>query len=195
MRKGKNSRKTNETDITVEIQLDCLEPSAIESGVPFFDHMIASAAKHGRFNLKLICRGDTHIDDHHSIEDIGICIGAAFKESLGDKSGIKRFSSVMIPMDDSLSTVAVDLSGRAYFHYSGCELSGYINQYSEELTLEFMKSFSSSAGLNLHIIQNYGDNRHHIHESIFKAFGIALYQAYSIDPALSGSIPSLKGTI
>lgn len=195
MRKGKNSRKTNETEISVEIVLDSLEPSVVESGVPFFDHMIASAAKHGRFKLTLKCKGDNHIDDHHSIEDIGICLGTAFREAVGDKSGIRRFSSVMIPMDDSLSTAAVDISGRAYFHYTGCELAGYINQYSEELTIEFMKSFSASAGLNLHIIQNYGDNRHHIHESIFKAFGIALYQAYSIDPALAGTIPSLKGTI
>lgn len=194
-RTGIIERKTSETDIMVKLTLDSVEPSKINSGVSFFDHMLNSLSKHGRFNLDLSCNGDVHIDDHHSVEDIGICLGKAFKEALGDKAGIKRFGNSIIPMDEALTMVAIDISGRSFFKYSGTELKGTVKSYSEELTLEFLRAFSENAGINLHVVQKYGDNRHHIHESIFKALGVALNNACSIDPSMKGKVPSTKGTI
>jgi imidazoleglycerol-phosphate dehydratase len=194
-RKADFSRKTKETDISVEIELFSGKESLIESGVPFFDHMLSSLSRHGRFSLKLDCSGDTHIDDHHTVEDIGICIGSAFKKVLGEKEGIRRFGDAIIPMDDALTLVAVDISGRPYFRYEGTELSGSIKKYSEELTIEFMKSFSAHAGINLHIRLLHGENRHHMHESIFKALGVALSKACEIDPFLEGKAQSTKGTL
>lgn len=194
-RTGIIERKTSETDITIKLILDCTEPSIIESGVAFFDHMLYSMSKHGRFHISLTCKGDVHVDDHHTVEDIGICFGRALKDALGDKAGIRRFGNAVIPMDESLSMVAIDISGRAYFRYTGSELKGSIKTYSEELTSEFLRSFADNAEINLHVEQKYGDNRHHIHESIFKALGVALYNACSIDPFMKGMIPSTKGTI
>lgn len=188
-------RKTSETDITVAINIDSTEVSHIDTGVPFFDHMLNSMCRHGRFYLNIKCQGDTIIDDHHSVEDTGICLGKAIKEALGDKSGIKRFGHSVIPMDEALTLSAVDLSGRAYFKYTGKELKGAIKNYNEELTLEFLRSLAMSAEMNLHIEQKYGDNRHHIHESIFKALGVSLYQAFMIDEKLQGGVLSTKGTI
>ena len=188
-------RKTTETDIRVELNLDKAGISDINTGIPFFDHMLNSMMRHGRFAASIKCRGDIEIDDHHTIEDIGICLGKAFKEAMGDKAGIRRFASVVIPMDDALTLVSVDLSGRAFFKYTGTELKGYIKEYSEELTLEFLRSFSDNAYINLHIEQKYGDNRHHIHESIYKALGLALHSGCMIDEALGGNIPSTKGEL
>lgn len=188
-------RKTLETDIRIEINLDKSAASIIKTGVPFFDHMLNSMSRHGRFFADIKCDGDINVDDHHTVEDIGICLGRAFKEALGAKSGIRRFGHAVIPMDDALSMAAVDLSGRPFFKYTGSDLKGYIKEYSEELTLEFLRSFSDNAEINLHIEQKYGDNRHHIHESIFKSLGIALYQSCTIDESLKGSVPSTKGTI
>jgi imidazoleglycerol-phosphate dehydratase len=189
------ARKTAETDIAVELILHAVRESAINSGVPFFDHMLSSMAKHGRFYLHLTCQGDNEIDDHHSVEDIGISVGQAFKSALGDKKGIYRFGDAVIPMDDSLSMVVVDLSGRPFFHYEGEELKGYIGRYNEELTGEFLRAFAVNAGVNLHVRVFSGKNRHHVHESIFKALGIALYKASILDSLLAGSILSTKGTI
>jgi len=188
-------RKTLETDIRIEINLDKNDSSDIKTGVPFFDHMLNSMSRHGRFFVKIKCIGDNNVDDHHTVEDIGICLGRAFKDALGNKSGIRRFGDVVIPMDDALTLAAVDLSGRPFFKYTGADLKGYIKEYSEELTLEFLRSFADNAEINLHIEQKYGDNRHHIHESIFKALGLALYNSCMIDESLKGSIPSTKGTI
>jgi len=188
-------RKTTETDIRVEINLDKPGRSNIETGIPFFDHMVNSMARHGRFTVSIKCKGDIEIDDHHTVEDIGICLGRAFKDALGNKTGIRRFGSVTIPMDDALTLVSVDISGRSFFKYTGTELKGYIKEYSEELTLEFLRSFSDNAQINLHVEQKYGDNRHHIHESIFKALGLALYNGCMIDESLRGDIPSTKGSI
>lgn len=157
--------------------------------------MLNSMSRHGRFFVELKCSGDVHIDDHHTVEDIGICLGKAFKEALGNKSGIKRFGNVVVPMDDALTLVAVDISGRPFFKYTGADLKGYIKEYSEELTLEFMRSFTDNAEINLHIELKYGDNRHHIHESIFKAVGLALYKSCVIDDSLNGAVPSTKGSI
>lgn len=189
------ARKTKETDIRIGIDIDRNDPSDINTGVPFFDHMLLSMSRHGRFSADIKCSGDTHVDDHHTVEDIGICLGRAFSEALGDKAGIARFGHAVIPMDDALSMATVDISGRPFFRYTGQKLKGYIKEYSEELTIEFLRSFADNSGINLHIEQMYGENRHHIHESIFKALGIALYYGCRIDESLRGSILSTKGTI
>ncbi len=194
-RKAKISRKTKETDITAELVLSSTVDSVINSGVPFFDHMLMSMAKHGRLFLSLQCRGDNEVDDHHSVEDIGIAMGQALKKALGDKTGIFRFGEAVIPMDESLTLVSVDLSGRPYFHYDGIPLSGYIGRYSEELTGEFLRGFAVHGGINLHVKVFHGENKHHIHESIFKALGVALYKASAVDPDLGGGLLSTKGTM
>ncbi len=188
-------RKTLETSIRLEIDLDSRQKSVISSGVDFFDHMLNSMSKHGRFYMNLSCKGDTHVDDHHTVEDTGICLGMAFREALGAKAGIRRFGYSMIPMDDALAVSVIDLSGRAYFRYTGSTLSGQIKNYSEELTIEFLRSFSDNAAMNLHVELKSGDNRHHIHEAIFKSVGVALRSAVSIDPEQDGAVPSTKGVI
>lgn len=195
LRKSLVERKTLETDIRLELELDDVRSSVISSGIGFFNHMLDSMSRHGRFFLNLKCSGDTEVDDHHTVEDIGICLGMAFREALGKKESIKRFGYSMIPMDDALSVSVVDLSGRSFFKYTGTPLSGQIKNYSEELTLEFLRSFSDHAGINLHIELKYGDNRHHIHEAIFKSVGVALNNAFTIDTSINGNIPSVKGTI
>ncbi|HNX59256.1 MAG TPA: imidazoleglycerol-phosphate dehydratase HisB [Spirochaetota bacterium] len=195
VRKGAFERSTKETVISVSIQLGSAGESRIDSGVPFFDHMISSFSKHGMMELVLSCKGDTHIDDHHSVEDIGIVMGKAFALALGDKKGISRFGFASVPMDDSLCQVSVDLSGRPYFRYEGVKLEGKINRYDEELTNEFLYAFSTNSGANIHVNLLYGENRHHIHEAIYKALGLALRNAYTIDPMRAGEIPSTKGTL
>jgi imidazoleglycerol-phosphate dehydratase len=194
-RRSEIKRKTSETDISVKIDLDGREKSVVRTGVPFFDHMLDAMSRHGRFHVEIECRGDLELDDHHTVEDAGICLGKAFKKALGDKAGINRFGSALVPMDDALAQAVVDLSGRAFFKYTGADLKGYINRYSEELTLEFLRSFSNHAEINLHVELRYGDNRHHIHEAIFKAVGVALGRALSPDAGAQGEIPSTKGTI
>jgi imidazoleglycerol-phosphate dehydratase len=194
-RKGSITRKTKETDISAEVVLDSVQKSEISSGVPFFDHMLESLAKHGRICLKLSCAGDREIDDHHSVEDVGIVFGQAYRQALGEKSGIKRFGDITIPMDDALTLVAVDLSGRPFYKYSGPELTGVIGAYDEELTDEFLRAFAMNAGVNLHVMVFYGQNKHHVHETIFKALGLALYKAAAMDDMIKGVVPSTKGTI
>jgi imidazoleglycerol-phosphate dehydratase len=194
-RKGKYRRKTNETDIDLELTLEDAMSSEIDSGVPFFNHMLSSMARLGRMRIKLTCQGDYEIDDHHTVEDTGIALGNALKETLGDKEGINRFADATVPMEDSLVTVSIDLSGRPYFQYEGPELSGYIGRYSEELTSEFLRSFSSSGAFNLHVRVIETINRHHAHEAIFKALGLCLYNAAAIDPILNGRHLSTKGSI
>jgi len=195
MRKAIKERKTSETDIQLSVTLDNLEPSSIDTGVPFFDHMLGSFARHGRMHLEVTCKGDIEIDAHHSVEDIGIVLGQALKEALGKKEGIQRFGDALIPMDDALAQVAIDLSGRSYFSYMGAPLQGQINNYSEELTIEFLKSFSDNGDFNLHVNVLDGFNRHHIHEAIFKSLGIALYRSARIDQDLQGISMSTKGTL
>jgi imidazoleglycerol-phosphate dehydratase len=194
-RKAIVTRTTKETDISISLELDSVQESNIKSGIPFLDHMLHAVAKHGRIYLELCCKGDYEIDDHHSVEDIGIVLGKALKKALGTKAGIQRFGFSSIPMDDALCQVSLDLSGRPYFVYTGEDLKGYINQYSEELTREFFYAVAVHAEMNLHINLLYGTNRHHIHEALYKAFGVALYRAFSYDDILEGKIPSTKGTI
>ncbi|TFH41037.1 MAG: imidazoleglycerol-phosphate dehydratase HisB [Chrysiogenales bacterium] len=194
-RKASVNRKTKETDISLAINLDISGQSTIQSGVPFFDHMLGSMSTHGRFSLTLTCRGDREVDDHHSVEDVGIVMGTALRQALGATGGIRRFGDVTIPMDDALTMVAVDLSGRPYYKYTGPLLNGSIGSYSEELTDEYLRAFAVNAGINLHINVFYGQNKHHVHETIFKALGIALFRAFSIDETLKGGVPSTKGTL
>lgn len=194
-RSAKKNRITGETDVSVEIALDSVKKSDIKSGVAFFDHMLNSMARHGRLYVKLTCLGDTEVDDHHSVEDIGITMGTALKEALSDKAGITRFGEATIPMDDALTLVSIDLSGRSYFNYYGPEMKGIVGVYDEELTIEFLRALATSAGMNLHVRVLAGENRHHIHESLFKALGIALHRATSIDPLLNGQTPSTKGIL
>lgn len=194
-RKATVQRTTAETDISIELLLDSTRASAIDTGVPFLDHMLAAMAKHGRFTLSVRCTGDTHIDDHHSVEDIGICLGRAFKDALGEKQGISRFGDITLPMDDTLTLVAVDLSGRPYYRYHGPALTGTVGAFSEELTDEFLRSFATNAGINLHVHVFHGNNKHHIHETIYKGLGLALYRAASADPLIGGGVLSTKGTI
>lgn len=195
LRKSEIKRVTAETDISLRLVLESAESSAIATGVPYFDHMLEAMSRHGRFFLELSCRGDTERDDHHSVEDVGICLGKAFKKALGDKTGIRRFGSASVPMDDALAMAAVDLSGRSYFRYSGPELRGAIGRYSEELTIEFLRALASNAEMNLHLVLFYGENRHHIHEAVFKSAGIALYKACIIDEGFEREVPSTKGVI
>ena len=194
-RKAKVTRETKETKIGVDLELISLKESKINSGVPFLDHMLSLMAKHGRFWLKLDCQGDVEIDDHHSVEDIGLALGEAFRQSWGQKQGIKRFGTSTVPMDEVLVLAAVDLSGRSYFKYTGEKLRGNINTYSEELTLEFLRSLATKAEINLHVNLFYGLNRHHIHEAIFKAVALAIYEAVSLDEFLKDKVLSTKGSI
>ncbi len=194
-RKGTCKRKTSETEISVAIELENVSSSKINSGVPFFDHMLSAMVRHGRMMLDLKCAGDIEIDDHHSVEDIGISLGQALKGALGEKAGIFRFGEASAPMDEALATAVIDLSGRAFFKYTGPRLDGTVGRYAEELTIEFLRAFADNAGMNLHITVEYGDNRHHIHEAIFKALGLALRKAAADDEILAGNVPSTKGTI
>ena len=194
-RKAIITRRTTETDIKLTLIIDGREPSRIFSGVPFFDHMLSALAKHGRFTLDLQCTGDTEVDDHHTVEDVGICLGKAIHKALGEKAGIIRFGDALVPMDDALAQAAVDLAGRAYFHYRGPKLTGRIGAYSEELTVEFLRALSTHGEFNLHVIVHHGENGHHIHEAVFKAIGVALRKAWAVDETRSGDIPSTKGTV
>ena len=194
-RKATITRRTKETDIRLTLALESREASSILTGVPFFDHMLNSMAKHGRFHLDAHCSGDIEVDDHHTVEDVGICLGKAFEKALGDKAGISRFGEATIPMDDALAMAVVDISGRAFFRYGGRELKGYIGAYNEELTVEFLRAFTSNAGINLHVVVFHGENGHHVHEAVFKALGVALRRACAVDESLGGEVPSTKGTI
>jgi imidazoleglycerol-phosphate dehydratase len=194
LRSGSFERTTSETSISVKLALGSSAISVISSGVPFFDHMLSAFSRHGRFALELECKGDTHIDDHHSVEDCGICIGTALQRALGDKAGINRFGFASVPMDETLAQVSIDLSGRAYFVYSGPELEGYISAYNAELTREFLYALAMNCGCNLHVQVVYGSNRHHIHEAIFKALGVALRQAVERSRGFD-AVPSTKGVL
>ena len=194
-RKAEIKRKTSETDISLKLVLDSTEKREIKSGVGFFDHMLSAMSKHGRFALELNCTGDYEVDAHHTVEDVGICLGKAFKKALGDMCGVTRFGEASVPMDDSLAKAVVDLSGRAFFKYTGPELKGCTGDYDSELTIEFLRAFAVNAGINLHVFVHYGDNSHHIQEAVFKALGIAMYKAAKIDDFLKDNIQSTKGSL
>ncbi len=195
MRTAQISRTTAETAITLSLNLDGSGTSDVLSGVGFLDHMLTLFAKHGRFDLALCCKGDTVVDDHHSVEDIGIALGEAVCLALGDKRGITRYGSEMLPMDESLVLCAVDLSGRSCLRYSAQLPSQKIGSFDTELIQEFFLAFTRKAGLTLHLRQLDGENSHHIAEAMFKAFARALSQAVKINPQYANEIPSTKGVL
>ena len=195
MRTAHIDRKTNETDITMSLDLDGTGVSEIDSGVGCLDHMLTLFARHGRFDLKVKCDGDTYVDDHHSVEDIGIALGQAFEKALGEKRGITRYGSFILPMDESLILTAVDSSGRAYLNYDLQIPTQKVGTFDTELTEEFFLAFTRNANLTLHIKQLEGKNSHHIIEGAFKSFGRCMKAAVAIDEAHRDEIPSTKGVL
>jgi imidazoleglycerol-phosphate dehydratase len=193
-RKAKIRRKTTETDISIEINLDGAGKDNISTSVPFLDHMLNLFSRHGHFDLSVKSKGDTDIDDHHLVEDIGICLGKAVKKALGDKTAIRRYGSSVVPMDESLSSVTIDISGRPYLVYSVKFGNKNIGGFDPALLKEFFKAFSDQSGITLHINLMYGSNYHHMAESIFKAFARALADAVTVDPRIEG-ILSTKGCL
>ena len=195
MRTASIKRKTAETDISLKLDLDGGGRSAIDSGVGFLDHMLTLFAKHGRFDLEVICKGDTQVDDHHSVEDIGICLGEAFAKALGDKAGIRRYGQTILPMDEALILSALDISGRAHLSFEAKIRARKVGTFDTELAEEFWEAFARSAKITLHIRQLAGRNAHHIIEGMFKSVARSLREAVGIDPALAGEIPSTKGVL
>ena len=195
MRQAEINRKTAETDIRLVLVLDGSGKSSIDSGVGFLDHMLTLFAKHGRFDLELTCKGDTQVDDHHSVEDIGICLGDAFGKALGSKAGIRRYGDCVLPMDEALILTAVDISGRAHLSYEAKMRAKKVGSFDVELAEEFWTAFARAAKLALHIKQLDGRNAHHIIEGQFKSAARSLRTAVSIDPELAGEIPSTKGLL
>jgi len=195
MRKAEITRKTGETDIRIVLELDGKGESAIETGVGFLDHMLTLFARHGRFNLAVSCKGDTCVDDHHSVEDIGIALGKAFEQALADKKGITRYGSTILPMDESLILSATDISGRGLLVYDLQIPAEKVGSFDTELTEEFFRALAHNAGITLHIRQLAGNNSHHIIEGAFKSVARSLRTAVAIDPACEGEIPSTKGVL
>ncbi|MBE6556539.1 MAG: imidazoleglycerol-phosphate dehydratase HisB [Ruminococcaceae bacterium] len=195
MREASITRKTGETDIALTLALEGSGSSQISSGVGFMDHMLTLFAKHGRFDLTLSCVGDTEVDGHHSVEDIGIALGQAFAKALGDCAGICRYGSVLLPMDEALIQCALDISGRGMLVLRTEIPSPRVGDFDTELVEEFLLAFVRHANITLHVRQLEGRNAHHIIEGIFKALGRALRQAVSIDETLCGAIPSTKGML
>lgn len=188
-------RTTKETDIAVTIDLDGTGVCNIDSGIPFFDHMLNGFARHGLFDLELMCDGDLEVDSHHTIEDCGIVLGEAIKKAVGDKKAIRRFGSFILPMDETLVLCAVDLSGRPYLNYNAEFTVPRLGTMDTEMVREFFYAVSYSAAMNLHIRQLDGINNHHIAEACFKAFGKALDEAVSYDERLGDAVWSTKGSL
>jgi imidazoleglycerol-phosphate dehydratase len=194
-RRAKIQRKTNETAIDLSVALDGTGARRIATPVPFFNHMLEAVARHGLYDLEVNATGDVEVDAHHTVEDVGICLGQAFREALGDRSGITRYGEATIPMDETLVSAAVDFSGRAAFVYRADALKGrWIGNFDAELAREFFGGFVSTALCNLHLEIRYGENAHHMVEALFKAFARATSAAARIDPRVAG-VPSTKGTL
>jgi len=195
MRISEIKRKTAETDISLKIDLDGVGSSNINTGVGFFDHMMTLFASHGRFDIELTCSGDTNVDAHHTVEDIGICLGRAFAEALGEKRGICRYGSMILPMDEALILTAVDFSGRGYLALDTSMHAPRVGDFDTELVEEFWLAFVRNADCTLHIRQLAGTNTHHIIEGIFKSAARALRAAVAVDPTAADKIPSTKGVL
>lgn len=195
MRTAEIIRNTKETSITLSLNLDGSGISNIDTGVGFLDHMLTLFARHGSFDLDVTCQGDTNVDDHHSVEDIGICLGSTFVEGLGNMAGIHRYGNIILPMDESLILCAADISGRSYLGYGLQIPTEKVGTFDTELVEEFFLAFTRKAGVTLHFQQLAGTNSHHIIEGAFKAFGRVMKQAAAIDPSLGGQIPSTKGVL
>ncbi|WMT43359.1 imidazoleglycerol-phosphate dehydratase HisB [Paenibacillus sp. D2_2] len=194
VRQGEISRVTNETQIKLSFGLDGSGKSELETDVPFLNHMLDLFTKHGQFDLSVQAHGDIEIDDHHTVEDIGICLGQCLYNALGDKRGIKRYASVFVPMDEALAQVVIDVSNRPHFEYRAEYPSDRVGSFDVQLVHEFLWKLALEARITLHVIVHYGQNTHHMIEAVFKALGRALDEATSIDPRVSG-VPSTKGVL
>jgi len=188
-------RKTKETQISLTLNLDGQGRSSAATGVGFLDHMLDHLAKHSLCDIEVKAAGDTHVDDHHTVEDVGICLGEALREALGGKAGIRRYGSASVPMEETLANVAVDLSGRPAVLLNWAPQTHKIGSFDTQLVDEFLRRLAYTAGMNLHVNVPYGSNDHHAAEAIFKAFAQALRQAKELDPARGGEVPSTKGTL
>jgi imidazoleglycerol-phosphate dehydratase len=195
MRKAAIKRKTKETDIVVEIDLDGTGASTISTGIGFFDHMLDLLARHSRIDMNVQAKGDLHIDHHHTTEDVGIALGQAMKQALGDMMGITRYASLHMPMDETLTRVALDISGRPFLVFKAEFSRDKVGAFDTELVREWFQAFAINAGITLHVETLYGTNDHHIAESCFKGLARALRTAVAIDPRTAGEVPSTKGTL
>ena len=194
MRESEIKRATKETNISLYLCLDGGECS-VDTGCGFLDHMLTLFSSHGRFGLKITCAGDSNVDYHHTTEDIGICLGTAFSNALGDKAGIIRYGDIILPMDEALILCAVDISGREYLNYEVYPPTEKVGEFDTELVKEFLLGFVRSAAITLHLQELAGENSHHILEGVFKALARALKKACALDPKLCGEIPSTKGVL
>lgn len=194
-RKAKIERKTKETDITAEIDLDGTGSYDISTGIGFLDHMLEQLARHGLIDIKLEAKGDLHIDYHHTVEDTGIVLGQALAKALGDKVGITRYADVHLPMDETMTRVAIDVSGRPYLIWKVEFSRPKVGEMDTELFREWFQAFAQNSGITLHIQNLYGENNHHIAETCYKGLARALRQAVSLDPRQAGRVPSTKGTL
>jgi imidazoleglycerol-phosphate dehydratase len=195
MRKGSVRRATSETQIELSLDLDGSGKAAISTGVGFFDHMLELFARHGLIDLTVTAKGDLHVDDHHTVEDVGIALGQAIREALGDKKGIARYASLDLPMDETLTRIAIDVSGRPFLVFRTAFAAQKIGTFDTELVREFFQAFAMNAGITLHVETLYGTNAHHIAESCFKGLARALRAAIALDPREAGRIPSTKGAL
>jgi imidazoleglycerol-phosphate dehydratase len=193
-RSAKVARKTKETDITVDLDLDGTGRAAIETGMPFFNHMLDSFSRHGFFDITIHAKGDLDVDYHHTVEDVGLALGQAFKDALGEKHGIRRFGEASCPLDETLAKVVVDLSGRPYLSYNVKIRPGRVGDFDTDLPHEFFAAITNQLGMNLHIDVPRGENPHHIIEACFKAFARAMDSATQIDPRVEGAL-STKGSL
>ena len=195
MRTSEIKRKTAETDITLTLYIDGTGVNTIDTGIGFLDHMLTLFACHGRFDLALLCKGDTHVDAHHSVEDIGLCLGAAFAEALGDMRGITRYADIILPMDEALVLCAVDISGRSWLSFNVELANEKVGTMDTELVEEFLLAFVRRANITLHMKQLSGGNAHHIIEACFKALARTLSKAVKIEEAYKDEVPSTKGVL
>ena len=195
MRMSEIKRKTTETDISLKLDLDGSGKSEIDTGCGFMDHMLTLFARHGRFDLAVTCKGDVKVDYHHSVEDLGIVLGSAFAESLGDMRGIERYADIVLPMDETLMLCAVDISGRDYLGFDVSIPAAKVGDFDTELVKEFFLGFVRKAAVTLHFEELAGENTHHIIEAMFKAFGRTMAKAVKINEEYEGEIPSTKGVL
>ncbi|OHE88040.1 MAG: imidazoleglycerol-phosphate dehydratase [Verrucomicrobia bacterium RIFCSPLOWO2_12_FULL_64_8] len=189
------SRKTTETDITVKLAVDGKGTSKIDTGIPFFDHMLELFARHGLFDLEVKARGDVAVDYHHTIEDVGIVLGEAFKAALGDKVGLRRYGFFLLPMDEALARVVIDLGGRPVLVYDVNPPNLFVRDFNLTLVKEFFRAFANAVGANVHVKLIYGEEPHHVVEAVFKGFAKALDVATQIEPRAADRLPSTKGTL
>src|SRR5215212_5708474 len=195
MRKATVKRKTKETDVEVEIDLDGEGRASVATGIGFFDHMLDLLARHSRIDITVKAKGDLHIDHHHTTEDVGIALGQAVKQALGDMKGLTRYADVHVPMDEALARVAIDVSGRPFLVFKAKFGRDKVGAFDTELVQEWFQAFAMNAGLTLHVETLYGENSHHIAESCFKGLARALRRAVAMDPREEGRVPSTKGSL